>query len=147
MFSFIITYKKNQLHAVSRTQHGRQRGPSHKTNHSPFWAKFWSYFVLKKNVVHWIKSRSNKHFLIIFYFNISTGTKNNSQNLCSLLMYSTKSKNVNKNRNTVLIYQNDGHSSKEERHASRSVTWRNCCVKWPLRDYHLYLHTSLIYKE
>ena len=42
-----IYYKiKNQLHAVSRTQRGRQREPSAKTLRSPLSAKFWRHCVL-----------------------------------------------------------------------------------------------------
>ena len=35
--------QKNQLHAVSRTQQGRQRKPKVKTLRSPLSAEFWSH--------------------------------------------------------------------------------------------------------
>ena len=38
--------KLNQLHAVSRTQLGRQREPSVKTIRSPLSTEFWRYCVL-----------------------------------------------------------------------------------------------------
>ena len=38
--------KSNQLHAVSRTQQGRQREPSVKTLRSPLSAEFWRHCVL-----------------------------------------------------------------------------------------------------
>ena len=37
---------KNQLHAVSRTQEGRQREPNVKTLLSPLSAEFWRHCVL-----------------------------------------------------------------------------------------------------
>ena len=41
-----IKKNQNQLHAVSRTQQGRQRESSVKTLGSPLSAEFWSYCVL-----------------------------------------------------------------------------------------------------
>ena len=41
-----IRMKLNQLHAVSRTQQGRQREPSVKTLRSPLPAEFWRHCVL-----------------------------------------------------------------------------------------------------
>ena len=38
--------KKNQLHAVSRTQQGRQREPGVETLRSPLSAEFWRHCVL-----------------------------------------------------------------------------------------------------
>ena len=38
--------KSNQLHAVSRTQQGRQREPIVKTLRSPLSAEFWRHCML-----------------------------------------------------------------------------------------------------
>ena len=43
---FIKFIKKNQLHAVSRTQQGRQRESSVKTLRSPLSAEFWRHCAL-----------------------------------------------------------------------------------------------------
>ena len=46
-YANITTFcKKNQLHAVSRTQQGKQREPSVKTLRSPLSAEFWRQCVL-----------------------------------------------------------------------------------------------------
>ena len=42
----VVKKKTNQLHAVSRTQQGRQREPSVKTLRSPLSANFWRHCVL-----------------------------------------------------------------------------------------------------
>ena len=48
--NIIMLYQKtiqiNQLHAVSRTQQGRQREPNVKTHRSPLFAEFWRYCVM-----------------------------------------------------------------------------------------------------
>ena len=47
LFSIMLYQKKsNQIHAVSRTQQGRQREPSVKTLRSPLSAEFWRHCVL-----------------------------------------------------------------------------------------------------
>ena len=42
----IFKNKSNQIHAVSRTQQGRQREPSVKTLRPPLSAEFWRHCVL-----------------------------------------------------------------------------------------------------
>ena len=48
-WTVVLTYyivNKNQLHAVSRTQQGRQREPSVETLRYPLSAEFWRHCVL-----------------------------------------------------------------------------------------------------
>ena len=48
-----------QLHAVSRTQQGRQREPSVKTLRSPLSAEFWRHYVLSGRTLHLLEWGSN----------------------------------------------------------------------------------------
>ena len=75
---FKFNIKINQLHAVSRTQQGRQREPSVKTLRSPLFAEFWRHCVLSGRTQRrklYINSKFNIHtsnisFVICFKINL-----------------------------------------------------------------------------
>ena len=66
----------NQLHAVSRTQQGRQRKPSVKTLCSPLSAKFWRHCVLRGRT-------ERQNIYLIKYFISSSGDRTHNQSIYS----------------------------------------------------------------
>ena len=62
----------NQLHAVSRTQQGRQREPSVRTLRSPLPADFWRHCVLSSGTPRFTSTpeRRNENINVNKYENI-----------------------------------------------------------------------------
>ena len=82
----ILTEKKeiNQLHAVSRTQQGRQRESSVKTHHFPLSTEFWRHCVFSGGTKRRAlprPERRNENITLSKYFISSNGDRNHNQSI------------------------------------------------------------------
>ena len=71
-----------QLHAVSRTQQGRQREPSVKTLRSPLSAEFWRHCVLSGGTQgRALPRHQNENVNVNKYFISSSGDRTHNQSV------------------------------------------------------------------
>ena len=80
-----LRHDLHQLHAVFRTQSGRQREPSIKTHRSPLSAEFWriACWVAELNAALYLDTteRANENINVSKYFISSSGDRTHNQSI------------------------------------------------------------------